>query len=90
MNYDFGSPHVIDYFDNDELHCIYEVYKIFLPDIPLSSIPLMYDKYASVAFAGERYGSSFSHLNCVVYIVAKWAGRHDGSIDLEPLITGQA
>jgi hypothetical protein len=83
--YDFGSPHVIDSFDNDKLPYIYEVYKIFLPDIPLSSIPLMYDKYASVAFAGERYGSSFSRLNRVAYIVAKWAGRYDGSVNLEAL-----
>ena len=60
-----------------------EVYKIFFPGISTNTIPLLYDKYASIEFAGERYGSSFSCLNHFAYILAKWADRFNGNVDME-------
>ena len=38
-DYSFGSPHVVDNFDDDELQYIAEVYKLFLPtNTRLSSV----------------------------------------------------
>ena len=81
--YSLGSPHVIDQLDSDELRYIYEVYKIFFPGISLSMIPSLFDKYASVEFASECYGSRFSRLNRSSHVLARWAGRFDGMVDLE-------
>ncbi len=78
--YSLGSLHVIENLDRDELQYIfevYEVYKIFFPGISLSNIPSLFDKYASVELASECYGSRFS------YVLARWAGRFDGMVDLE-------
>ena len=80
--YSFGSPHVIEQLDGDEHQYIYEVYKIFFPNISLSSIPSLFDKYASVEFASECYGSRFSRLNRFSHVLARWAGRFDGVVDL--------
>ena len=81
--YSFGSPHIIDRFDDDEHQYIYEVYKIFLPELSRCDLPVLFDKYASVEIAGEHYGSRFSRLNRSAYILAKWVGRFDGNVDLE-------
>ena len=75
--YSLGSLHVIENLDCDELQYIFEVYKIFFPGISLSNIPSLFDKYASVELASECYGSRFS------YVLAQWAGRFDGMVDLE-------
>lgn len=45
----------------------------------------MYDKYALVEFPGERFGSSFSRLHPSAYVLAKWAGRYDGNVDLDAI-----
>ena len=81
--YSLGSPHVIEHLDRDEHEYLAEVYKIFFPGISTNTIPLLYDKYASIEFAGERYGSSFSRLNRFAYILAKWADRFHGNVDME-------
>lgn len=81
--YSLGSPHVIEQLDNDEHQYLSDVYKMFFPGISTNDIPVLYDKYASVEFAGERYGSRFSRLNRFACILAKWAGRFDGNVDLE-------
>ena len=46
-------------------------------------IPSLFDKYASVEFASECYGSRFSRLNCSSHVLARWAGRFDRMVDLE-------
>ncbi len=81
--YSLGSPHVIENLDSDELLYIFEVYKIFFPGISLSNVPSLFDKYASVELASECYGSRFSRLNRFSYVLARWAGRFDGMVDLE-------
>ena len=81
--YSFGSPHVIEQLDTDEHRYLSEVYKMFLPDLSSNGIPVLYDKYASIEFAGERYGSKFSRLDRFACILARWAARFDGNLDLE-------
>ncbi|CAB4040576.1 Hypothetical predicted protein [Paramuricea clavata] len=83
--YSFGSPHVIKHLDTDEHEYLSRVYTIFLPGLTTNDIPLLCDKYASIAFAGERYGSTFSRLNRFAYILAKWAGRFHGDVDIESM-----
>ena len=62
---------------------IYEVYKIFFPGISLSHIPSLSDKYALAELASECFESRFSRLNRYSYVLARWAGRFDGLVDLE-------
>ncbi|XP_028419139.1 uncharacterized protein LOC114544841 [Dendronephthya gigantea] len=81
--YSIGLPHVIEQLDCDEHEYLSAVYKIFLPDIPVDNIPYLYDKYASIEFSGERYGSEFSRLSRFAYILARWAGRFHGGVDME-------
>jgi hypothetical protein len=52
------------------------------PNVSLSVIPEFYDRYVFVECAGEQYGSQFSRLNGSSYILAKWADRYDGNINL--------
>ena len=51
----------------------------------VSALPSLYDKYVSIEFAGEHFASRFSCLNRFSFIMAKWAGRFDGQLDLESL-----
>jgi hypothetical protein len=81
--YSFGSLHVIEQLDNDEHGYLIDVYKMFLPCLSSNDVPVLYDKYASIEFAGERYGSRFSRLDRFASILAKWAGRFDGNVNLE-------
>ena len=81
--YSLGSLHVIEHLDRDEHEYLAGVYNIFFPAISTNTIPLLYDKNASIEFAGERYGSSFSRLNHFAYILAKWADRFHGNVDME-------
>jgi hypothetical protein len=81
--FSFGSPHTIEKLDIDEFKYLTEVYQIFFPDIHLSIIPEFYDKFASMEFAGEHYGSKFSRLNRSSFVLAKWADRYDGNVDID-------
>lgn len=84
-SFTLGSPHVIDSFDDDEIQYITDVYKVFFPDVSVQNVPRLYDKYASAECAGERYGSQFSRLNRCSFILAKWADRFDGNINIEAI-----
>ena len=53
-SFSFGSPHVIDSFDDDEIQYSTAVYKVFFPDVSIQNVPRLYDKYASAECAGER------------------------------------
>ena len=79
--FSFGSPHTIEKLDVDELTYLKEVYQIFFPDFHLSKVPEFYDKFASMEFAGEQYGSKFSRLNRSSFVLAKWADRYDGNVN---------
>lgn len=81
----FGSPHVVCSFDDDELQYITDVYRLFFPDVPVSdlNVPRCYDKYASAERAGDRFGSQFSRLNRCSFILAKWADRFDGNVNMQ-------
>ncbi len=81
--YSFGSPHVIEHLDGDEHQYLTDVYKIFFPEISANDIPLMCDKFASIEFGGERYGSRFSRLDRFSHILARWAGNYDGDVNVE-------
>ena len=82
-DYSFGSPHVVDNYDDDVLQYIAEVYKLFMPTISSHDIRRLYDKHASVECAGERYGSNFSRLNRSSFVFARWAGRFDRNVEVE-------
>ena len=81
--YSFGSPHVIGQLDDDEHRYLVEVYKLFFPSLSANEVPVLFDKHASIEFAGERFGSAFSRLDRYAHILAKWVARFDGNIDLE-------
>mgnify|MGYP002803610467 CR=1 FL=1 len=83
--YSFGSPHVIEHLDSDEHQYLTNVYKIFLPEISTEDVPSVCDKYASIEFCGERYGSTFSRLNRFSYILGRWAGNYDGEVNVESM-----
>ena len=59
------------------------MYNLFFPGVSDAVIPRSYDKYASLECAGERFGSSFSRLNRCSYVLAKWAARFDGGVDMQ-------
>ena len=82
-HYSFGLPHVIDSFDDDDLRYLTETYKIFLPNLSSQDIPRLHDKYASVTFAGQTYGSEFSRLSRSSYVLGKWVARFNGDVDIQ-------
>ena len=81
--YSFGSPHVIGQLDDDEHRYLFEVYKLFFPGLSADDVPVLFYKHASVEFAGEWFGSTFSRLDGSAHLLAKWIARFDGNIDLE-------
>ena len=58
------------------------MYCLFFPDVFDVAIPRSYNKYASLECAGERFGSQFSRVNRCSFILAKWAARFDGEVDM--------
>ena len=76
------SPHVICCLDDDDLY-VTQVYRLFFPAVFDTVIPRSYDKYASLECAGERFGSQFSRINRCSCILAKWAARFDGEVDIQ-------
>ena len=81
--FSFGPPHVIGCLDDDDLRYLTEVYRLFFPDALDITIPRLYDQYASLECAGERFGSRFSRLNRCSFVLAKWAGPFDGEVDMQ-------
>ena len=59
------------------------MYNLFFPGVSYTVIPRSYDKYATPECAGERFGSSFSRLNRCSHVLAKWAARFDGKLDMQ-------
>ena len=51
------SPHRVDYLDDDELNYLMESYSTFLEGVEFRNGTVIFDRYASVEFCGERYGS---------------------------------
>ena len=78
----FGPPHVICSLDDDDLLHLTHVYRLFFPDALDVTTPRLYDQYASLECAGERFGSQFSQLNRCSFVLAKWAAQFDGEVDL--------
>ena len=76
------SPHVICCLDDDDLLYLTKVYRLFFPVVFDVAILRSYNKYASLECAGERFGSQFSRVNHCSFILAKWAARLDGEVDM--------
>lgn len=53
--YKCGLPHTVDAFDTDELAYASSAYKVLLPEIPDGAVPVLFDRYSTVEFAGEIY-----------------------------------
>ena len=68
------SPHKVDYLDDDELKFLMESYSIFLEGVDIRNGTVIFDRYASVDFCGERYGSLDSRSERSSYVIAKWVG----------------
>ncbi len=71
---------MIGIFDDDELRHLTPVYKLFFPQVTDFIIPQCFDQCA-----GERFGSRFSRLNRCLFVLAKWAARYDGEIDMKSI-----
>ena len=56
-------------------------YRFLVPEIPEGAVPVLFDRYSTVAFAGVLYGSLCSWHKRFGNILAKWAGRFDDDID---------
>lgn len=78
----FGMPHVFGSLDDDDVAYLTLVYRLFFPNVQDLSVPSSFDQYASVECAGERFGSQFSRLNRCSFVLAKWASRFDGEVDM--------
>ena len=79
--YKCGPPHTVEAFDNDELVYVTRAYRFLVPEIPEGAVPVLFDRYSTVAFAGVLYGSMCSRHKRSGNILAKWAGRYDDEID---------
>lgn len=74
------APHKMDYLDNDELDFSLHSYSIFLEGVHMANGTVIFDRYASVEFCGDRYGSLYSRSERSSYIIACWVGA-GGQID---------
>ena len=79
--YKCGPTHTVKAFDNDELAYVTKAYRFLNPEIPKGAVPVLFDRYSTVAFAGALYGSMCSRHKRSGNILAKWAGRYDDEID---------
>ena len=68
------SPHRVDYLDDDELNFLMESYSTFLEGVEFRNGTVIFDRYASVEFCGERYGSLDSRSERSSYVIAPWVG----------------
>ena len=74
------SPHRVGYLDDDELNFSMESYSTFLEGVEFRNGTVIFDRYASVEFCDEQYGSLDSRSERSSYVIAPWAGV-GGQID---------
>ena len=73
-------PHKIDYLDDAELNYLMHSYSTFLQGVDVVNGTVIMDRYASVEFCGDRYGSLDSRSERSSYVIASWVGN-GGQID---------
>lgn len=76
------SPHRVDYLDDDELNFLMESYSTFLERVEFRNGTVIFDRYASMEFCSERYGSLDSRSERFSYVIAAWVGV-SGQIDTD-------
>ena len=81
-SYQFGTHHVPSHLDDDDVEVLANTYKTFFPTFTVDDVPRLFDKYESIQLAGVKYGSGMSRLNRSSYVLARWAGRFNGEIDI--------
>ena len=74
-------PHKMDYLDDDELNFLMNSYSTFLEGVDITNGSVIFDRYASVEFCGDRYGSLDSRSERSSYVMAPWVGV-GGQIDV--------
>jgi len=70
----------LDYLDEDELNFLLRSYSTLLEGVDITCGTVIFDRYASVEFCGERYGSLDSRSERSSYAIAPWVGV-GGQID---------
>ena len=74
------APYKIDYLDDDELDFLMCSYTVFLQGADIANGTAIFERYASVEFCGDRYGSLQSRSERSSYVIAPWVGLR-GQID---------
>jgi len=74
------APNRMDYLDKDELNFLLRSYSTLLEGVDITCVTVIFDRYASVEFCGDRYGSLDSRSERSSYVIAPWVGV-GGQID---------